>query len=101
MRSNAQRPQPVVMYSRFEHCSTTLELHVLPFISNDIPFQLIRVDQSKIPELVNEQLANPKYDTPGRIDLLIGAETFHTLFSGERVKISKSLMFHNTKLGRI
>lgn len=101
MRSNAQRLQQVVMCSRFEHYSATLELHLLPSISNDMPSQLIHVDQSKIPESVNEQLADPTYDTPGRIDILIGAETFYTLFSGEEVEISKGLMFHNTKLGWI
>ena len=90
MRSDAQRLQPVVMYSRFENFNVSLDLHVLPSIANDMPSQLIRLDQSKIPDIVNEQLADPSYDTPGKIDILLGAEMFYTLFSGEKVAITNS-----------
>lgn len=74
MRSNAQRLQPVIMYSRFENFNVSLEHHVLPSISNVMPSRLIRLDQSKIRDIVNEQLPDPNYDTPGKIDLLLGAE---------------------------
>uniref|UniRef100_A0A2S2N7B6 Integrase catalytic domain-containing protein n=1 Tax=Schizaphis graminum TaxID=13262 RepID=A0A2S2N7B6_SCHGA len=99
MKSDAHRLQPVVMYSRFENFNVSLDLHVLPSIANDMPSRLIHLDQSKIPDIVNEQLADPSYDTPGRIDILLGAEMFYTLFSGERVAITNSLVFHKTTLG--
>ncbi|XP_022182692.1 uncharacterized protein LOC111042408 [Myzus persicae] len=99
MKTSVQRL--LIMYSRFEHYSVSLELHVLSSISNDMPSRFIRLDQSKIPYSINEQLADPSYNTPGRIDVLLGAETFYTLFSGERVRVSESLMFHKTKLGWI
>lgn len=99
MKSNAQRLQPVVMHSRFENFNVSLELHVLPSISNDMPSRLIHIDQSKIPDIVNEQLADPSYDTPGKVDILLGAEMFYTLFSGEKIAITNSLVFHKTTLG--
>lgn len=99
MKSHAQRLQPVVMHSRFGNFNVSLELHVLPSISNDMPSRLIHIDQSKIPDTVNEQLADPSYDTPGKVDILLGAEMFYTLFSGEKIAITNSLMFHKTTLG--
>lgn len=87
----------------FENFNVSLDLHVLPSIANDMPCpsRLIRLDQSKIPDIVNEQLADPTYDTSGKIDILLGAEMFYTLFSGENVAITNSLAFHKTTLGWI
>jgi hypothetical protein len=101
MRSDAQRLQPVIMYSRFKNVNVSLDLHVLPSIANDMPSRLIRLDQSKISDTVNEQLVDPSYDTPDKIYIFLGAEMFYTLFSGERVAITKSVVFHKTTLGRV
>lgn len=99
MRSDAQRLQPVVMYSRFENFNVSVDLHVLPSIANNMPSRSIRLDQSKIPDIITEQLADPSYATPGKIDILLGAEMFYTLFSGEKVAIINNLVFHKTTLG--
>ncbi|CAI6363676.1 unnamed protein product [Macrosiphum euphorbiae] len=87
MRSDAQKLQPVFMYSRFEHVNVSLDLHVLPSIVNDMPSRSIRLDQSKILDIVNEQLADPSYDTLGKVDIILGAEMFYTLFSGEMLPL--------------
>ncbi|KAF0700789.1 DUF1758 domain-containing protein, partial [Aphis craccivora] len=98
-RSMAQKLKPVLMSSRFENFSTLIDLHVLPSISNTLPAQPVKLDCFKIPEIVKSQLADPSCGDPGDIQLLIGAEVFYTLFSGERFEIENSLMFHNTVLG--
>jgi len=94
MKSNAQRLQPVLMYSRFKSFNISLELHVLPTISNEMPSRLIRLDQSTIPDIVNERLADSSCDTPGKIGILLGAEMFYTLFSGEKIAINSVLHNH-------
>lgn len=95
----AQKLKPVTMSSRFENFSTQIDLHVLPSISNTIPTRPLNLDNFKIPELVKGQLADPSCGDPGEIQLLLGAEVFYTLFSGEKFEIDNSLMFHNTVLG--
>jgi len=94
LRSDAQRLQPVVMYSRFENFNVSLDLHVLPSNANDMPSRLIRLDQSTIPDIVNERLADSSCDTPGKIGILLGAEMFYTLFSGEKIAINSVLHNH-------
>lgn len=98
-RSMVQKLKPVLMSSRFENFSTLIGLHVLLSISNTLPAQPLKLDNFKIPEIVKGQLADPSCEDPGNIQLLLGAEVFYTLFSGERFEIENNLMLHNTVLG--
>lgn len=95
-RSMAQKLEPVLMSSRFKNFSTLIDLYVLPSISNTLPLKL---DHFKIPEIVKGQLADPNCRVPGDIQLLLGAEVFYTLFSGEKFEIDNNFMCHNTVLG--
>ncbi|KAJ4425440.1 hypothetical protein ANN_28055 [Periplaneta americana] len=46
------------------------------------------------------ELADPTFNKPGKIDLLIGAELFFQILRPEaRVDVNDSLSMHNTKLG--
>ena len=98
-RSMAQKLKPVLMSSRFGNFSSSIDLHVLPSISNTLPARPLKLDNFKIPEIVKDQLADPSCGDPGDIQLLLGAEVFYTLFSGERFEIENGLIFHNTVLG--
>jgi len=48
---------------------------------------------------VKSKLADPSCGDPEDIQLLLGAEVFYSLFSGEKFEIENSLMFHNTVIG--
>lgn len=54
----------------FHHFSN-IELMVTPSITGQLPSQPVKLDN--LPQEVQEQLADPKFDTQDRIDILLGA----------------------------
>lgn len=85
--------------SKVEDYKVDLSLHVLPVITNLLPSHHIDTNQLIIPDLVKANLADPLYDVPNKIDMLLGAGIFYDLLNNERVRVSSHAVFISTKLG--
>nr|CAH7734166.1 unnamed protein product [Callosobruchus chinensis] len=78
--------------------SFTLSCFVLDKITANIPD--VPIDSSYLNIPVNIQLADPDFDTPQSIDILIGANAFWDLLSQGRISLGAHLpVLHNTHLG--
>lgn len=78
--------------------STTLTCIVLPQISGYLPTQKIDCDSWNIP--ANIHLADPDFDEPAEVDLLIGASHFWEFLKPEKINLGKYLpVLHNTVFG--
>nr|CAH7752097.1 unnamed protein product [Callosobruchus chinensis] len=78
--------------------SFTLSCFVLDKITANIPD--VPIDSSYLNIPVNIQLADPDFDTPQSIDILIGANAFWDLLSQGRISLGAHLpVLHNTRLG--
>lgn len=76
------------------------EFLVTDKITGDLPQQEIKIDVARIPNYV--QLADPHFNVPNKIDLLIGAELFWDLLTGETLSLhSDQLKLYGTHLGFI
>lgn len=80
--------------------SYPLSCFVVGTISDNLPNKGIDVSWLKIPK--NLQLADPDYNSPGRVDLLLGADAFWDLLSEGQIKLGKNLpCLQNTSFGWI
>ncbi|XP_050547611.1 uncharacterized protein LOC126909236, partial [Daktulosphaira vitifoliae] len=70
---------------------------LLKDVTDRIP--IARVPLASVPIPSQIQLADPKFNEPSHIDLLIGAELFFTLLRGEHVTLSDSITLQNTVFG--
>src|SRR5437588_6038469 len=60
------------------------------------------VDRKNIAIPANIRLADPTFDKPGKIDLLLGADCFWELLCVRQIKLNQnSPILHKTKLGWI
>lgn len=79
---------------------STLSCIVLPKITDDIPDSRINKFTLTIPETI--QLADPNFNKPGPVDILIGAELFWHLICRDQICVEKTKpIFQKTKLGWI
>jgi len=86
--------------SRVSDYEVNLNFLVLPKLTSQIPLLPISHSNIKIPEDIT--LADPSFDTPQRIDMLLGAEIFFDLMStGQLRPILHGPIFKNTTLGWI
>ncbi|XP_037931405.1 uncharacterized protein LOC119666195 [Teleopsis dalmanni] len=77
---------------------TRLEAFVLPQIISAQPSRDLDISDWQIPQ--NVELADPSFNRSGRIDMLIGAEFYHTLLQPEQLIIGKnSPLLQNSVLG--
>lgn len=84
--------------SRLNHVSMQLEVQLLPKIIVDQPS--IRIDSSQWSIPSNIKLADPKFNEPRKVDLLLGADMYLELQSIGLFRIGKELPFlQNTQLG--
>ncbi|XP_067122120.1 uncharacterized protein [Centruroides vittatus] len=79
--------------------SKTLEFLVVPRITDLLPVSSLHVSKTEIPR----QLADPRFATPGKIDMLIGAEAFFEIVKNDQIRLScnNNLTFRNTVFGYI
>lgn len=91
----------VDLYSRFGDFQMSVELFVLPIITNKLPAHQINTTALNIPNQVKKQLADPQFDQPGTIDMLLGADLFFEVLRGEQLVISEQATAHLTALGWI
>ncbi|XP_029053837.1 uncharacterized protein LOC114881266 [Osmia bicornis bicornis] len=86
--------------SRFERYEATISCLVIPKITEDMPNIPLDITQLKIPK--NIVLADPQYDRPGPIDMLIGGELFWQLLSVGQIKLlgeQRAVVLQKTRLG--
>lgn len=75
--------------SRFNGFKANLDFCVLKKISNRLPIQAINTKDWKIPD--NIQLADPEFEVPNKVDMLIGAEIFMDMLCVGQIKLSDQL----------
>lgn len=97
-KTKIQHRVNVMLHSRINGFATQFEAFVLPRIISPQPAQFIEVSEWKVPK--NLVLADPNFNRPGKIDLLLGAEHFLQLLSVGQIKLSPQLpIIQNTLLG--
>ncbi|GFV75065.1 integrase catalytic domain-containing protein [Trichonephila clavipes] len=78
--------------------STTLDFLVVSKITDFLPVSQINLNNFKIPQ----ELADPNFGVPGKIDLLIGAEAFFDIIKEEIIRTSDNpLVFRSSVFGYI
>lgn len=80
-RTSAGRVTDVRIESMHEEFSTNLECLILPSITEHLPPSPIDVKRISMPK--NLRLADPVFDKPDSIDLLIGAELYWKILVGK------------------
>ncbi|XP_055528788.1 uncharacterized protein LOC129720908 [Wyeomyia smithii] len=78
--------------------TSELEFLVAPRITGDMPSKSFDISEWRIPPDV--QLADPKFNECGRIEMLIGAELLWELIKGDRIQLGSCLpVLTNTEFG--
>ncbi|XP_065095083.1 uncharacterized protein LOC135716734, partial [Ochlerotatus camptorhynchus] len=72
-----------------EYESSFLEFLVVKKITNELPMQRFEATQLKIPE--NIELADPGFNVPGQIDVLIGSGFFFKLIKHSQLNLAVNL----------
>ena len=61
-----------------------VNLHVIPRITNQVPTS--KVDISQMRQIRNLKLADPTFNTPGKIDVLLGADVLEDVMMESKIK---------------
>nr|XP_040240799.1 uncharacterized protein LOC120961176 [Anopheles coluzzii] len=88
-RSNVRHSIETTIHSRCSSYAASLELLVLPKLSADIPTQRIDISHWKIPETCI--LADPSFNRPGTIDIILGATHFYEILRTGRFSLGDSM----------
>ncbi|XP_049886781.1 uncharacterized protein LOC126381326 [Pectinophora gossypiella] len=76
-----------------------VKAYVLKTISTRLPSKHINMNWP--PELLTIELADPTYHTPGKIDLLLGADVFCKIIEDGLVRLADGIVAQKTSLGWI
>ncbi|KAG5323558.1 RTBS polymerase, partial [Pseudoatta argentina] len=76
------------MSSRFDSFSTDLKCVVLPCVTQNHP--VVEIDKTRLKIPSNIRLADPEFNIPREIDLLIGAEKFWELICVGQIKLGRN-----------
>lgn len=68
-------------------------------ITGELPLTNICIDGWELPS--KTQLADPNWNTPGRIDVLLGAEVFYNITMEQKRQLHNLLWIYSSKLGHI
>ncbi|XP_018406075.1 PREDICTED: uncharacterized protein LOC108782316, partial [Cyphomyrmex costatus] len=103
---NATRTEEIVtatIKSKVQQYSQSLKFTVVDKITSSIPESQIDISQLKLPDSVAiSQLADPTFNVPQKIDLLLGATSFWNVLQKGRIQLNNQQpIFQNTKLGWI
>nr|XP_040240829.2 uncharacterized protein LOC120961203 [Anopheles coluzzii] len=88
-RSNVRHSIETTIHSRCSSYAASLELLVLPKLSADLPTQRIDISHWKIPETCI--LADPSFNRPGTIDIILGATHFYEILRIGRLSLCDSM----------
>lgn len=98
--TNTSKRAQIQMEAISGEFATTMECLVLPSIT--VPIPQMRIETGEMVMLKDVQLADPDYNIPGNIDLLIGAGLYWKMLIGPaRNRISNQPALQNTRLGWI
>ncbi|XP_077266386.1 uncharacterized protein LOC143899738 [Temnothorax americanus] len=75
--------------SRFNNFSENIDCVILPKITQHLPQHSLSIQSFTIPK--NIKLADPNFNVPSSIDMLIGAELFWRIICAGQIKQSKNL----------
>ena len=96
--TNLKQRTEVEMHSRVNSKLFKLSCLITEKIIENLPLSFVNKDQLKIPK--NITLADPKFNEPGKIDMLIGSGLFWNLIKNNTFKVKGSgLHCQNTELG--
>ncbi|GBL68765.1 hypothetical protein AVEN_12096-1 [Araneus ventricosus] len=76
-----------------------LNLLIVPKITDFLPSNVLDIGQLNIPK--RSELADPNFDKPGKIDMLIGAELIYEIIKDGKIHSSPKLLFQNSVFGYI
>ena len=77
VNTSTQHSVSIRLQSRHSEWQSTVKCAVLPHITDNIPSMKLNVSSWKLP--TDLQLADEKFNEPGSIDILIGAELFYEM----------------------
>ncbi|CAH2108130.1 unnamed protein product [Euphydryas editha] len=84
--------------SRYSRYQLNLDCIIVPQITKSLPSNLIDISNIPIPSGI--QLADPNFNVPAEIDMLVGAETFWNVLCNSSIDLGKRQpKLHETKLG--
>lgn len=99
-KSNPSQLVSLTVASRVTNFNVNLDFFVLPKITNELPLHSFDYDRQKLP--FNLELADPYFNRPDKIDMLLGTEVYHEIVTGERLKIIEHLPpFLKTEFGLV
>lgn len=99
-RINAKFQVCALIKSKVGTYAAQLYFLVVPKVTCSLPHAAFDISGWRMPTGI--QFADPQFNVPGRIDLLIGAETFFDMIKDGKIKISKDLpTMTETELGWI
>lgn len=101
MSSSTTRSFQAVLRSMLNDTQLNVILHGLPIIVNALPSHLINQSSIIFPEHTQNQLADPEFHVPGKIDMLLGAEIFFDILIGNKCTLSSGVSIHHTQFGWI
>jgi len=84
------------MCSRINDFKAFINFHVINSITNRLPSNCINVEPLNIPHTISDYLADPRFSEPASVDILLGAEIFFELFTGEKMNVGPLVTLHNT-----
>lgn len=73
---------------RYEYFNFETNLFTVPKITEFMPSRYLNISQLRIPPDI--QLADPNFSTPGKIDILLGAELFFEFLKPHRIRVPDS-----------
>ena len=77
----------------------TLDVLILENIIQELPPTFFPIDSWKIPEGL--ELADPRFNIPGKVDMLLGSDIFWEILQERKLKMKDSIEFRDTQLGWI
>ncbi|KAJ8710890.1 hypothetical protein PYW08_009405 [Mythimna loreyi] len=81
-----------------DDCTFTVDCHILPKITGALPSSFINIEHLSIPSGIS--LADPSFNIPSAIDILVGAEIFWTILRNNSIDLGKNQpKLYETKLG--
>ncbi|GBM21779.1 hypothetical protein AVEN_29224-1 [Araneus ventricosus] len=81
-----------------ESYKTSLDFLVVPKITDFLPIVTYNLENASIPD----NLADPQFATPGKIDILIGAQSFFDIIKNDQIRsFNSGLVFRNTIFGYV
>ncbi|CAI6372727.1 unnamed protein product [Macrosiphum euphorbiae] len=87
--------------SRFCVHEVTAVLHSLSTIVNVLPSHRIERSDIMLPRHIMDELADPKFDEPGSIDILLGSEIFFDILGTEKWPLTETASLRSTDFGWI